>query len=707
MTRRGGARGVAAALIVWAALPSLASAQEQPAPHHPDAPLPPDAPPPGEEEPPPAPAAPVNPLTKSALDPAAAPPNAAVVEVEAPGPVDVTVEGRKAAPGSSSLGKREIRDMPGVLGDPYRAIEVEPGVTPVSTGIPYYFIRGAPPGNVGYFYDGIQVPLLFHVGAGPSVIPPGIVQRVELHLGSYPAALGRLAGAVVEADSTPPRNEWHGEAAFRTVDLGGLVEGPLGPDATLLLGGHYSVGAAIVSALVRNVDLGYADYQGRLSIKAGANARYTVTTFGSYDFLKTIDRGATSSKKDDVTDTLLDSDFHRLDLRYDRDYDDGGKLTARVTLGLDRSRGEGIEHANDWRIDAQASIAKPSGHDALFRAGIDAQLDGYDIAVGGNPCPNGQCPTGLLGPSEGDLENTFRVLFPSRLDLAIGGWADTVIALGHGATLTPGIRVDYFNSLNHSDYAVDPRLVGRFGVGDHLTLVPAVGIASQLPGFAPIPALQIGGIPGGLQRSFQASFGAEVELLPFELRATGFRQVTFNLTDAIGDGRGSGFGTERFLSRSFGDGYGLELSAKGALRKDMFLLASYTLSRSTREKLGRTVPSAYDRTHVAQLALLFDLGKNWRAGVRNVFYSGFPADESGPDRLPSENPPRTRPFYRVDVRISKRWLFPKARYVGLVFDIQNATLSREVFDVTCDTGTCTPREIGPITIPTLAFECGF
>src|SRR5437899_2292485 len=86
-------------------------------------------------------------------------------------PIEVTVEGEKAPPGSTSLGRRDIREMPGVLDDPYRAIETLPGVMPAASGIPYYFIRGAPPGNIGYFFDGIQVPLLFHVGGGPGVFP--------------------------------------------------------------------------------------------------------------------------------------------------------------------------------------------------------------------------------------------------------------------------------------------------------------------------------------------------------------------------------------------------------------------------------------------------------------------------------------------------------------------------------------------------------
>ena len=656
--------------------------------------------PPGQAEPPKGDGAPRgNPLSSAS-------------EKAAPDAIDVTVEGDRAAPGAVTLGRREIREMPGVLGDPYRAIELEPGVLPAASGVPYYFIRGAPPGNVGYFFDGIQVPMLFHVGAGPGIIPPAIVQRVELHLGSFPAQYGRLAGAVVEADSTPPRTEWHGEAAFRTVDVGGLVEGPIGREGTLLVGGHYAVGAALVSALVSSLSLGYADYQGRYTTKTGPRTRITITTFGSYDYLATVNHSAGlgafkngSPPEVESRDTLIDSDFHRVDLRYDHELASGGKLVVATTFGLDRSRGEGVVHANDWRANTRLSVQQPV-KGALLRAGVDTQLDGYDIAVGGDPCPAG-CPTGLLGTAKGELENAFKILFRSRFDIAMGAWADSVILLGERATLTPGVRVDYFNSLSQGAVAIDPRLVGRFGVGDHVTLVPAIGIASQLPGFAPVPAMQIAGIPGGLQRSLQTSFGAEIALTPFDLRATVFRQATFNLTDAIGSGRGSGFGVERFLSRTTGDGYGLELSTKGPLTRDMFFLASYTLSRSTRDKLGRTVPSAYDRTHVAQVALLYDLGRNWKAGLRSVFYTGFPADEAGTGRLPSEHPDRTKPFFRLDARLAKRWVFPKGAYVGLVFDMQNATLSRETFDVTCEANGCSPRVIGPITIPTLAFECGF
>ncbi|WP_437766663.1 TonB-dependent receptor [Sorangium sp. So ce281] len=657
-------------------------------------------------------------------------------QAAAPAGIEVTVEGNRAPPGSVSLTRRDVRELPGALGDPYRAIEIQPGVTAIASGMPYYYIRGAPPGNIGYFFNGIQVPLLFHVGFGPSVIPAAMVQRVEMHLGPYPADIGRLAGAAIEAESAPPSDVWRGEGSLRFVDLGGVVEGPMDKDTHVLVGGHYAAGAALTSALVPSVDVGYADYQGRMTYRLGPEERFTVFAFGAYDYLATIGEkcgaanigvqggvaatgkecGATIVEKGgaDATEVLLDSDFHRLDLRYDRDEAaSGARVRAALTLGLDRSRGVGVESAEAWKLNARVSLSRPvlAGR-ALLRAGVDAAVDRYDVTPHSSASdsePAEGDPTAGDEPAEGtaQLDKPFSELFRSRLDLALGAWADALLVLDERSTITPGVRVDHYTSLGKNALAVDPKIVGRFGIGEHVRLIPAIGVASQLPGLAPLPALQIGGIPGGLQRSLQSSFGVEADVGPVNFSASVFRQVTFGLSDPIGTGRGTNLSTERFLTRSLGDTYGLELGARGALRRDMFFLASYTLSRSTRTRGKATIPSAYDRTHVAHVALLYDLGGGWRAGIRHVFYTGFPADEAAPGRPPREHPDRIAPFYRLDMRLSKRWALGARGYLGLVFDVQNATLAKEVFDVSCDDGGCTPRKLGPITLPGLAIEGGF
>src|SRR5262249_46512899 len=104
---------------------------------------------------------------------------------------EVTVAAqRKPRPPPTTLGRAEVRQLPGAFGDPFRAIEALPGVTPIVSGLPFFYVRGAPPGNLGYFVDGVRVPYLFHIGFGPSVIHPGLVERVELYPGAYPAQFG-------------------------------------------------------------------------------------------------------------------------------------------------------------------------------------------------------------------------------------------------------------------------------------------------------------------------------------------------------------------------------------------------------------------------------------------------------------------------------------------------------------------------------------
>ena len=87
--------------------------------------------------------------------------------------------------------------MPGTLGDPARFVEALPGVTPTASGLQSFFVRGEPPETTGYFLDGISVPALYHIGFGPSVVHPALLDRVEFFPGAAPATYGRVIGGVI------------------------------------------------------------------------------------------------------------------------------------------------------------------------------------------------------------------------------------------------------------------------------------------------------------------------------------------------------------------------------------------------------------------------------------------------------------------------------------------------------------------------------
>ena len=48
-------------------------------------------------------------------------------------------------PAARELELEAMRDVPGAFGDPFRVVDTLPGVVPVLSGLPYVYVRGAPP----------------------------------------------------------------------------------------------------------------------------------------------------------------------------------------------------------------------------------------------------------------------------------------------------------------------------------------------------------------------------------------------------------------------------------------------------------------------------------------------------------------------------------------------------------------------------------
>jgi TonB family protein len=648
-----------------------------------------------------APAAPSSPAVgPPPVAPAAAPPPVAQT------PIEIVVTGERTPPGASSLARAEVRQLPGTFGDPFRAVDALPGVTPVLSGVPYFFVRGAPPGNVGYFLDGIRVPLLFHIGLGPSVVHPAIIERVDLYPGGYPARYGRFAGGIVAGETTPPRYELHGEAGLRVVDAGGLIEAPIAQGrGSALAGGRYSFGALVLNLIAEEVILEYWDYQARIAYESSSTETVSAFAFGSFDLFGEHESNGTE-------DIRFASEFHRFDLRYDHVPSASTKLRLAATLGFDRTALDDRDvTVRDRMVGLRAHLEHRTSPRVQTRGGFDMTTDVYDLEVDQQqfvtPDPS--------APTEPTNEDRIRQFFPDRRDIAAGVWSDLVLDPEPGVTVTPGLRVDLYASGGAVAVGVDPRISARFEVSSKLALLHALGVAHQPPSFfAPLPGFQPK-LQGGLQRSLQASSGVELELPEdFTATVTLFDNVFLDMTDSVSTSRARTLSEDeadpeldQLLNRSLGSTIGLELFVQRPLTHRLGGFVSYTLSRSTRSIGAEHFPARFDRTHVLNLALAYDLGRNWRMGSRFVFYTGFPAEDLTIPRPRSENPARVPAFYRIDLRIEKRWRLGKQGYWAFVGDLVNATLSREVFEVECRPDGCENQEIGPVTLPSIGIEAVF
>jgi hypothetical protein len=233
-------------------------------------------------------------------------------------------------------------------------------------------------------------------------------------------------------------------------------------------------------------------------------------------------------------------------------------------------------------------------------------------------------------------------------------------------------------------------------VGDHVRLVHAVGLAHQPPSFiVPLGGLTPADLKAGLQTAIQASAGVRVDWPEVATATlTIFDGVFLNMSDTISTQ--STADLTRAGGRTQGSAFGMELYLHRRLTRRLGGFLSYTLSRSTRTDGRTTFPSAFDRTHVFNTALAYELGRGFRAGARFTLYTGAPTlaaqgfHEASPQRDPS--------FYRLDLRVEKRWTFGASRWLSAVAEGLNVTAHKEIVG---------GEEIGPITIPSIGLEGGF
>lgn len=628
-------------------------------------------------------------------------------------PIEVTVLGDRPEPLAQTLSRAEVRQLPGAFGDPFRAIEALPGVTPILSGVPFFYVRGAPPGNVGYFLDGIRLPLLYHVGLGPSVVHPAMVERVDLYPGAYPVRYGRFSGGIVAGEVSGPPEGWRGEWQLRVFDAGAMVEAPVFEGrGHVLVGGRYSYTAYLISLIGQDVRLEYWDYQLRASYRLGASDRISVFGFGSFDYF-----GEDTAATDD---SLFSTEFHRIDVRHVHSFGSDARLESSVTLGWDRTRvAEDSGIALDRRVQLRSEVASAVSPTIRLRAGIDAALDAYRIEADVDRSSPNEVPridpTAAPGSMQvfeaqdsNDLDDDAELerLFPTRTDHAAGLYVDLTWDVTPELRFVPGLRGDLYASDGAVAMSLEPRLSAEYRITKNLTLENALGLAAQPPSFTvPVAGFEIGGLPGGLQRSVQSSAGAKYRL-PDGMRfgLTVFHNAFFNMTDVLSLARLPDTENLTFDTRTRGQAYGVELTFHRDLTRKLGGFLSYTLSRSVRSSLLGRIPASFDRTHVLNAAVAYDLGAGWRAGGRYVFYTGNPIfsleQPLGGGRLP--------PFHRLDVRIEKRWPIGSAgAFCALVLEVLNTTFSKEVINRDCDINGCNDDVIGPVTIPSLGFEGHF
>ncbi|MET0384725.1 MAG: hypothetical protein ABW321_02140 [Polyangiales bacterium] len=572
-------------------------------------------------------------------------------------------------PGMRRLELAEMRDLPGAFGDPFRAIDALPGVVPLFSGLPYVYVRGSPPTGSLYFYDGIQLPSLYHLAIGPAAIHPAMVGPIRLYSGVAPARYGRLTGGVIAGEGPePPDGRTHVQVDLRLLDVSGYVQADaLG--GTLTVAGRYGYPALLLSIFSPQVDVAYWDYQLRYALPISAHNRLELVSIGSYDSL---------SFKEDAGDTPTDLliTYHRLEPRFIHQHA-GRELGAAVTLGWERSGLDTELNISSTRVTPRAWFEQRLGSRSRLRLSADAtSLWGGLRQLAGRADSVRELGVGNIGYG-------LRGAFSLQAELTLRPWTALELQLGARGDLwlQPGARV----------FAFDPRGRIILHASETLDFHVAAGLVHQpAVAFLPLPGIADFADARDLQRALQTEAGVGWDL-PIDLRAElqvfahryedlifTDRRTLVNAYEDICSGDALSCNTGGIPAFIDGTSYGLELFLRRPFTHALSGFISYTLAWSrVGDVAGLRYTPSWDVRHVANLVIQWQIGGGFSAGLRGFVRSGkvqgrYYINEGRLDRAEFQLPG----FPRLDAEVAYAWRTGWGR-MRFALEWFNVTLSAE------------------------------
>ncbi|MEZ4434869.1 MAG: energy transducer TonB [bacterium] len=586
----------------------------------------------------------------------------AIALTPAPGFDDVLEVRARRDEGSTRLDAAELARSAGSLGDPLRVLQSLPSVGTYLSLIPFPIVRGSPPGEVGIAVDGTRIPLMFHSAVGVSVVPPQVVEAIELHPGIAPLRFGRFTGAAIEAFTHDPIDEgWLGEASIDLAQASALVSVPIGEGGRLTVTGRTSYANWLLEALDQPVELAFDDYHLRYTWRDGGR-RLRVSLFGATDAFGDRDLKGTEMA------------FHRLALRFVEPLG-GGSLEAALDAGIDQLdlpteglfvvfRGAAGEDLLDWIVTPRLVFTRPLGAAAALELGVEGERRWTDS----------------------ELRDV-----PARQD-TLGAWGAVRFEAGP-LTVTPGLRLDLYDAPFR--WSLDPRVDARYTLAEETALVARAGLMSGPQRYDwPIPGAGAQATDT-LQRAWQLAAGVEQGLAAgleltwsvFASRVDGMRnsaldptrrptidEVREDLAQSPPENARRAQGSELLLRRRPGGWWSGWIA--------------YTVQRVERRDLtGRWLPSALEQQHLLNVVLTLRLPDHWYTGGRFHYTSGRPLFAGSLQRLDA--------YAQLDLRVEKRW-FREDFEIGAYLDVVNVTRSAEdtrqdTFLTEIDSETGTPE----------------
>lgn len=615
-----------------------------------------------------------------------------------------------------SIGANEIRRNPGGNRDISKVIRSLPGAATVPSFRNDIIIRGGAPNENKYYLDGIEVPNINHFQTqGSSGGPVGLInvdfiEEVDFYSGAFPANRGGALSSIFEFRQKTGRSD---KLTFNGIvsatDIGATLEGPVNSQSSFI----FSLRRSYLQFLFKVLQLPflpiYNDYQFKYTYKLSDKQRLSIISLGALDnFSLNTDANETEEQRYILNYLPVSEQWnYTIGARYEYFRDNGfytlvlsrNMLDNRATkwAGNDESNPENLllryqsqEMENKLRLEDYRYL--PQGYTLSYGLQYEYakyRVDNFARLVAGNEAITQNFQSDLNLSKWGLFGQLNSEFFNKELVVSAGFRADAT---------------DYSDNTDKLWEQLSPRLSASWNFIPSWSINMNVGRYYQLPsyvvlGYRQSDTNELVNRANGIRyiRSDHAVAGVEytpgkTSKISLEGFYKWYSDYPFLLDDSISLANlGADFGVignSPAAPLSTGRAYGVELLAQQKLAKTIYGTLAYTLVRSEFSGPdGKLAPSSWDFRHIVSLTGGKRLPRNWELGGRFLLSGGAPytpynieasilarnwdlIGQGIPDfrRLNSE---RLRPFHQLDLRIDKKYFFPKWS-LNVYFDVQNA-----------------------------------
>jgi hypothetical protein len=143
------------------------------------------------------------------------------------------------APGQQRLTSKEAMHLPGVQGDPIKAIKLLAGVT--STGSSgELVVHASKPRETLSTINQLPIGYLFHMGGLHSVIAPGAIEQLDIYLGGFDSTYNNAMGGVLDITPKYPMGDNAGFVHMGIFDASFGFDGKITDDLSIYVGARRS-----------------------------------------------------------------------------------------------------------------------------------------------------------------------------------------------------------------------------------------------------------------------------------------------------------------------------------------------------------------------------------------------------------------------------------------------------------------------------------